>query len=145
MKDIRILRNAKKRKNRLKKEALSLNYLDDSSGKDNIKIFDYDTKNFDICPRAISAMESLTEEAKEGGLHEDVIDLAEDLAESIDELFEIEKQKEITKSDLKDAYDSFYESSYRVGQIALAIDDSLDDEFEFLTDHLKTIVEKSLK
>ena len=90
MKDIRILRNAKKRKNRLKKEALSLNYLDDSSGKDNIKIFDYVTKNFDICPRAISAMESLTEEAKEGGLHEDVIDLAEELAESIDELFEID-------------------------------------------------------
>ena len=147
MNEIKALRNKKKRINRIRKEAFSLNYVDDQDSLEdvnntNIEVFGYKTKNFDICPKAVDALEILVEEEFES---ESTRDIVIELAESIDELFEIEKEasnNELSKSDIDDALDAFYESSYRVGQLENEIKEVIMDDFEFLIDHLKTILKK---
>ena len=114
---------------------------EDDGSDDQIKVGDYTTKNFEICPGALSAFNRLLEQSLEG---ED-LELASNMAKDVDKLFSIEKSAiesgSASDEDLDDVVSLARSISYDAGALSYILSEDIGKDFEFLDAHVNKVVE----
>ena len=110
-------------------------------GGENIRVFDYQTKHYDICRSAVMLFERLSEqEFKE---HKQLVEKA---AQKLDEFFGIEKQVveegNASVEDVMKASELLNVFSMTMGMIAEKMSDDYERETGFIEMHLKEIVDR---
>ena len=110
-----------------------------SSSVENIKVHTYDTKNFDICPGAISAFESILECSCVGS--EGLIVKA---AKETDRFLGMEK-KYLDKgkadvNEIEEMVRSIATTHYLVGQLSNQLERDFTDEFTFTSMHVGAVL-----
>ena len=110
-------------------------------GGENIDIFGYQTKHFDICRSAVTLYEKLKE-------NDEAKDLIVQSAKDMDHLFEMEKQvvgkEELDHEPVKHAVELCNTISFKLGRIA-EITDHGDEEKDthFIQIHVMVIIDRS--
>jgi hypothetical protein len=111
-----------------------------------VELFGSKTTNFEICPGAVSAFNSLKEKLEDSPSN-DAAEYALGAMKKTDDLFQIEKNainsKSITSRELDDADKLFQEIIYNVGALSSEMDTELLSGFDFLGGHMDKI--KSFK
>ena len=108
---------------------------------ENLEVFGYDTKHFDICGSATKLYQMLNDERGP-----DVQQQISKSAKLLDKLFEIEKEvvrDGKTEPDQgSEAASILIEYSFVTGQISMKINKDLIPHIGFLIDHMEVIMEK---
>tara|TARA_R100001463_G_scaffold3153_1_gene12946 strand:+ start:646 stop:1125 length:480 start_codon:yes stop_codon:yes gene_type:complete len=111
-------------------------------GGENIKIFDYETKHFDICRSAVNLYQRLTKDIDNTEAHDLIIDSAKEL----DHIFEMEKAvvrgEELNHDPIKHGVELVNSVSFKLGQVAGMVDDDFIKETEFISFHILVMVER---
>jgi len=111
-------------------------------GGENIKIFDYETKHFDICRSAVNLYQRLTKDIDNTESHDLIIDSAKEL----DHIFEMEKAvvrgEELNHDPIKHGVELVNSVSFKLGQVAGMVDDDFIKETEFISFHILVMVER---
>lgn len=114
----------------------------DGGGEKQVELFEYDTKNFEICPGAVTAFEKIKMK-----LGSDPGDMEREHAltaiEKTDDLFEIEKNaissESVTSKEVGYASDLYEEIIYNIGMLSAEAEESFLGDFKFLAGHIDTI------
>ena len=111
-------------------------------GGENIKIFDFETKHFDICRSAVNLYQRLTKDVD----NTDAQDLIISSAKELDHIFEMEKAvvrgEELNHDPIKHGVELVNSVSFKLGQVAGMIDDDFIKETEFIAFHILVMVER---
>ena len=112
---------------------------DHFGGGENLSVFGYQTKHFDICKSATTLYEKLiqNEEAKE---------LIIQTAKDFDHLFEMEKQvvrgEEVDHDPIEHGVELINIISFQLGRVAEIINDDFERDTNFLKLHLMEIINR---
>ena len=116
------------------KDLINLNEQDKPDhfgGGQNIDIFGFETKHFDICKSAVILYEKLKE-------HED--------AKELDHLFEMEKQvvsgKEVDHNPVEHGVEIVNIVSFQLGRVAEIINDDFERDTNFIKMHVMEIINR---
>ena len=124
-------------------DLISLNEQDTPDhfgGGENIDIFGYQTKHFDICRSAVTLYEKLkqNEEAKE---------LVIQSAKDMDHLFEMEKQvvkgEDVDHDPVEHSVELTNIISFKLGRVAEMINDDFERDTNFIKLHVMEIIKRS--
>jgi len=111
-------------------------------GGENINIFGYQTKHFDICKSAVILYEKLKE-------HEDAKELIVSSAKELDHLFEMEKQvvngEEVDHDPIEHSVELVNIISFQLGRVAEMINDDFERDTNFIKLHVMEIINRSKK
>ena len=114
---------------------------DHFGGGENIDIFGYQTKHFDICRSAVTLYEKLKE-------NEEAKDLIVESAKDMDHLFEMEKQvvygQEVGHDPVKHSVELCNTISFKLGRIAEITNHGDEEEdTHFIQMHVMVIIDRS--
>ena len=113
---------------------------DHFGGGENIDIFGYQTKHFDICRSAVTLYEKLKE-------NEEAKDLIVESAKDMDHLFEMEKQvvkgEDIDHDPIEHGVELVNIISFQLGRIAEMINDDFERDTNFIKIHVMVIINRS--
>ena len=114
---------------------------DHFGGGENIDIFGYQTKHFDICRSAVTLYEKLKE-------NEEAKELIVESAKDMDHLFEMEKQvvkgESVGHDAKKHAVELCNTISFKLGRIAEITDHGdEEDDTHFIQIHVMVIIDRS--
>ena len=114
---------------------------DHFDGGENIDIFGYKTKHFDICRSAVDLYEKLRE-------NEEAKDLIVQSAKDMDHLFEMEKQvvygQEVGHDPVKHSVELCNTISFKLGRIAeITNHGDEEEETHFIQMHVMVIIDRS--
>ena len=114
---------------------------DNFDGGENIDIFGYKTKHFDICRSAVDLYEKLRE-------NEEAKDLIVQSAKDMDHLFEMEKQvvygQEVGHDPVKHSVELCNTISFKLGRIAEITNHGDEEEdTHFIQMHVMVIIDRS--
>ena len=117
------------------------NIPDHFGGGENIDIFGYKTKHFDICRSAVTLYEKLKE-------NEEAKDLIVESAKDMDHLFEMEKQvvygQEVGHDPVKHSVELCNTISFKLGRIAEITNHGDEEEdTHFIQMHVMVIIDRS--
>ena len=111
------------------------------SSQEQVSLFNYTTKNFDLCPGAVKAFEHMKSFEMSGDSRERALNAIQDT----DRLFEIEREvlesESATMEEAREAIGLSRSVSNYVGQISEEIDQDFTQDFEFLDMHIEKIME----
>ena len=113
---------------------------DHFGGGENLNVFGYQTKHFDICKSAVILYEKLkkNEEAKE---------LIVSSAKELDHLFEMEKQvvkgEEVDHDPVEHSVELTNIISFQLGRVAEIINDDFERDTNFIELHVMEIIKRS--
>ena len=112
-------------------------------GGENIKIFDYETKHFDICKSAVILYNRLKKDVDNTDAHELIVDSAKEL----DHLFEMEKQvvrgEEVDHDPIEHSVEIVNIVSYQLGRVGEIINDDFERDTNFIKLHVMEIINRS--
>lgn len=112
-------------------------------GGENIKIFDYETKHFDICRSAVILYNRLKKDVDNTDAHDLIIDSAKEL----DHLFEMEKQvvkgEKVDHDPVNHAVEICNIVSFKLGHVAGLIKDDFERDTAFIKLHVMEIIKRS--
>ena len=113
---------------------------DHFGGGENIDIFGFETKHFDICKSAVILYEKLKE-------NEQAKDLIVSSAKELDHLFEMEKQvvkgEEVDHDPVEHSVELTNIISFQLGRVAEIINDDFERDTNFIKLHVMEIVKRS--
>ena len=128
---------------KLKKEQDEKDKPDHFGGGENIKIFDYETKHFDICKSAVILYNRLKKDVDNTDAHELIVDSAKEL----DHLFEMEKQvvkgEKVDHDPVNHAVEICNIVSFKLGHVAGLIKDDFERDTAFIKLHVMEIIKRS--
>ena len=112
----------------------------DHFGKgENLNVFGYQTKHFDICKSATTLYEKLIQ-------NEEAKDLVIQTAKDFDHLFEMEKQvvrgEEVDHDPIEHGVEIVNIISFQLGRVAEIINDDFERDTNFLKLHLMEIINR---
>jgi hypothetical protein len=109
-------------------------------GGENIDIFGFETKHFDICKSAVILYEKLKE-------NEEAKELIVSSAKELDHLFEMEKQvvkgEEVDHDPVEHSVELTNIISFQLGRVAEIINDDFERDTNFIKLHVMEIVKRS--
>ena len=112
-------------------------------GGENIKIFDYETKHFDICKSAVILYNRLKKDVDNTDAHELIVDSAKEL----DHLFEMEKQvvkgEKVDHDPVNHAVEICNIVSFKLGHVETLIKDDFERDTAFIKLHVMEIIKRS--
>ena len=124
-------------------DLISLNEQDTPDhfgGGENIDIFGFETKHFDICKSAVMLYEKLKE-------HKEAKELIVSSAKELDHLFEMEKQvvsgKEVDHNPVEHGVEIVNIVSFQLGRVAEMINDDFERDTNFIKLHVMEIINRS--
>jgi hypothetical protein len=110
----------------------------DGSDDEQVEFHGESTENFDLCPGAVKAFNSLKEK-----VDDDSKDLAVEALRETDELLGVEKTvleaDAATLDEFKKVVELAQNISYKAGVLSEALDEDLTGEFEFLKMHVEKV------
>ena len=113
---------------------------DHFGGGENIDIFGFETKHFDICKSAVILYEKLKE-------NEEAKELIVSSAKELDHLFEMEKQvvkgEEVDHDPVEHSIELTNIISFQLGRVAEIINDDFERDTNFIKLHVMEIVKRS--
>ena len=113
---------------------------DHFGGGENIDIFGFQTKHFDICKSAVILYEKLKK-------HEDAKELIVSSAKELDHLFEMEKQvvngDKIDHDPIEHGIEIVNIVSFQLGRVAEMINDDFERDTNFIKSHVMEIINRS--
>ena len=113
---------------------------DHFGGGENIDIFGFQTKHFDICKSAVILYEKLKK-------HEDAKELIVSSAKELDHLFEMEKQvvngDKIDHDPIEHGVEIVNIVSFQLGRVAEMINDDFERDTNFIKLHVMEIINRS--
>ena len=108
---------------------------------ENITVLDYATKNFDICPGAVTAFENIVEGA--GNSPTDVQALIKKAAKETDRFLGMEKKfldkAKLDTNELEEMVRSIANTHYMVGQLSEQLDQDFTNDFVFAAGHITNV------
>ena len=111
-------------------------------GGENIDIFGYQTKHYDICRSAVILYNKL----KEADSNETAKNLIISSAKELDHLFEMEKQvvqgEEVDHNPIEHGIELVNIISFQLGRVAEIINDDFERDTNFLKLHLMEIINR---
>jgi hypothetical protein len=109
-------------------------------GGENIDIFGFETKHFDICKSAVILYEKLKE-------NEEAKELIVSSAKELDHLFEMEKQvvkgEEVDHDPVEHSVELTNIISFQLGRVAEIINDDFERDTNFIKLHVMEIIKRS--
>ena len=112
-----------------------------ATGGENIKILDYDTKNFDICPGSVAAFENILECGCTAPTETQA--LIKKAAKETDRFLGMEKKfldkGKLDTNELEEMVRSIANSHYMVGQLAEQLDKDFTADFAFTAAHITNV------
>jgi len=113
---------------------------DHFGGGENIEIFGFQTKHFDICKSAVILYEKLKE-------NEEAKELIVSSAKELDHLFEMEKQvvngDEVDHDPVEHSVELTNIISFQLGRVAEIINDDFERDTNFIKLHVMEIIKRS--
>ena len=113
---------------------------DHFGGGENIDIFGFETKHFDICKSAVILYEKLKE-------NEEAKELIVSSAKQLDHLFEMEKQvvkgEEVDHDPVEHSVELTNIISFQLGRVAEIINDDFERDTNFIKLHVMEIIKRS--
>ena len=113
---------------------------DHFGGGENIDIFGFETKHFDICKSAVILYEKLKE-------NEEAKELIVSSAKELDHLFEMEKQvvkgEEVDHDPVEHSVELTNIISFQLGRVAEIINDDFERDTNFIKLHVMEIIKRS--
>ena len=113
---------------------------DHFGGGENINIFGFETKHFDICKSAVILYEKLKE-------NEEAKELIVSSAKELDHLFEMEKQvvkgEKVDHDPVNHAVEICNIVSFKLGHVAGLIKDDFERDTSFIKLHVMEIIKRS--
>ena len=113
---------------------------DHFGGGENIDIFGFETKHFDICKSAVILYEKLKE-------NEEAKELIVSSAKELDHLFEMEKQvvkgEEVDHDPVEHSIELTNIISFQLGRVAEIINDDFERDTNFIKLHVMEIIKRS--
>ena len=113
---------------------------DHFGGGENINIFGFETKHFDICKSAVILYEKLKE-------NEQAKELIVSSAKELDHLFEMEKQvvkgEEVDHDPVEHSVELTNIISFQLGRVAEIINDDFERDTNFIKLHVMEIIKRS--
>ena len=113
---------------------------DHFGGGENIDIFGFETKHFDICKSAVILYEKLKE-------NEEAKELIVSSAKELDHLFEMEKQvvkgEKVDHDPVEHSVELTNIISFQLGRVAEIINDDFERDTNFIKLHVMEIVKRS--
>ena len=112
-------------------------------GGENIKIFDFETKHFDICSSAVTLYRRLVKDVDNTDAHDLIISSAKEL----DHIFEMEKAvvrgEELNHDPIKHGIELVNSVSFKLGHVAGLIKDDFEKETSFIPSHIMEMIKRS--
>ena len=109
-------------------------------GGENIDIFGFETKHFDICKSAVILYEKLKE-------NEEAKELIVSSAKELDHLFEMEKQvvkgEKVDHDPVEHSVELTNIISFQLGRVAEIINDDFERDTNFIKLHVMEIIKRS--
>ena len=113
---------------------------DHFGGGENIDIFGFETKHFDICKSAVILYEKLKE-------NEEAKELIVSSAKELDHLFEMEKQvvkgEKVDHDPVEHSVELTNITSFQLGRVAEIINDDFERDTNFIKLHVMEIIKRS--